>query len=300
MLSRFFSTSQPFHYLISMLLLAPGSMLLSYWLHDVWQWNYVWSGLFMAFSVLVIQFIILKNELTGKNSYLLYAYTMFLLAAAISIDNWFYFLGLVLMLLALRRLLSLKNGKSVLSKIFDATFLIAVMAMIFPLTIVFLLSVFVAVFLFNRGNWRHWAIPVVALLAVFMISWIIQLYTNWTTVSQFLNGDVFLIELPFLYWQPEFLVSSVIVVASIVGLLIYILKLVDIHQRVRPRFSLLVMTGIFSLVLIILFDFRYVIFLIPLVSIFMVRAVENVQHRLWKEVLFIMPALLLLVAIFIG
>ncbi|WP_055411500.1 hypothetical protein [Nonlabens sp. YIK11] len=297
MLSRFFSTSQPFHYLMGMLLLSLGSLLLLVFMESQWKWEFLIYAVFLPSSLLLVQFIIVKNELTGQNSFGLFATTMLLLTMVIAGVSWQMILCLFLLLLSLRRLLSLKKGTESIRKIFDGSFWISIAILVNPLMVVFIIVVFVAVFLFARNKWNHWVIPFLAMACVGLLTYTAEVYMDYELLSSL--WDPTLYDLSFLWnvWAPIKTVYWLLALAGVIGLLIYIIKLVDIQQRVRPRFSVLVFSGICALAVTVLLQSYFIVLLVPALSIFLVRSIEVIRHKIGRELLFILPVLLMVLAL---
>ncbi len=300
MFSRFFKTSQPFHYLMGILTLAVGSLALLWLDKGVWEWGFLIAILGLPMVLLLAQFIVIKNELTGQNSYMLYAATMLLLAALPMVVEARIILVLLLLLLSLRRLLSLKSGSQQIRKIFDATFWACLAALIEPLSVSFLIVVFVGVFLFARNKWNHWVTPFLAIVCVAVLAFTIDLFSGTSTVKQLMQPSNYY----HLYlWEQDF--SSIwlawlFCASAVIGTLIYVVKLVDVQQRVRPRFSVLVFFGICASLLVIFEQVNYTLVLAPVLAIFLVRSLESLSHKVMREALFLLPFLLLLLSILLG
>lgn len=297
MLSRFFSTSQPFHYLMGILTLILGGSLLMFALEPQWEWELLIGVAMLPFAMLIIQFIIVKNELTGQNSYGLFVTTMLLLTMVV-VGAPVNKLGcLLLLLLALRRLLSLKKDIDTIRKIFDASFWICIAAIIQPLMSVFLVAIFVGIFLFARSRWQYWAVPFLAIICVALLGFVIELYTGYEMISSLWNSSNYQLKFLWSDWQPMDLIPWILSIAGAIGLLIYIIKLADIQQRVRPRFSVLVFSGICALFLGVVMHSDYLLMLIPSLAIFLVRSIEVIKHKVVKEILFLLPVFLLITAL---
>lgn len=297
MLSRFFSSSQPFHYLMGILILGPVSILLMWLLGKQWEWSFLIIGILLPLALLLVQFISLKNELTGQNSYGLFAYTMLMLSLIILMLQLDFALCLLLLLLALRRLLSVKTGTATIRKIFDATFWICLASLIIPAMSIFLLTVFTAIFLFDRTKWRHWVIPFVAISSVVFLSFTLEILLEKDILTRLLYIESYQLAGILQAWSINLTTLWIIAILSVIGFIIYIIKLVDIQQRVRPRFSVLTITGLVALVLLLVFNKHFVIMLLPVLAIFQVRALENINHRGFRELLFLTPIFLLIVAL---
>lgn len=298
MFSRLFNTSQPFHYLVGMVLLGPISILLLFLLSGFWQWSFLAIGILLPLALSLFQFIILKNELTSQNSYGLFAFTMLTLGLLLIEVEWEFVVCLLLFLLALRRLLSLKTGTATIRKIFDGTFWISIATLLQPAMAIFYFAVFTAIFLFDRTKWRHWATPFMAIACVLVLSFTWDVFTPQPILTQVFYSYNYSLESLIEGWQSHQALIWILCSIAAIGFAIYIIKLVDIQQRVRPRFSVLVMAGICSLLLTIFLEDQFVLLLIPVLAIFQVRALEHMSHKGLREFIFLVPVLLILLAFF--
>lgn len=116
------------------------------------------------FMLLVINFILRKNNLTGDN---LYALLLIILLLGTFYETMFtfnlYFSNLLL-LFAFRKTYSLKTGLNSKSKLFDAGFWIGISAILYSWTVLFLLIIYVALFIYNKVTLKNLVIPIVGFL----------------------------------------------------------------------------------------------------------------------------------------
>ena len=116
------------------------------------------------FMLLVINFILRKNNLTGDN---LYALLLIILLLGTFYETMFtfnlYFSNLLL-LFAFRKTYSLKTGLNSKSKLFDAGFWIGISAILYSWTVLFLLVIYVALFIYNKVTLKNLVIPIVGFL----------------------------------------------------------------------------------------------------------------------------------------
>ena len=297
MFSRFFSTSQPVHYLIGILLLSIGVLGFEYLTLGRLQMTDLVLITVLPLILLLVQFIIIKNELTTQNSFGLFITTMLLLTMVVIGVPWQSVIALLFLLLSLRRFISLKTGTDSIKKIFDGTFWISMAVLISPFLLIYYLVAFTAVFLFARNNWRHWAIPLVSIAAVALLGVTLELYTDYKFVSSIWSEEWLYINYLWNQWYPVTSILWILGAGGIMGVIIYIIKLVDIQQRVRPRFSVLVFFGICALILGLLVEGYFFLMLVPTLSIFLVRSVEVIKHKVVRELLFILPLLVLIMSL---
>jgi len=82
-------------------------------------------------SILVVDFIVTKNALTRKSNYEILLYSLFLLLVPQVFTNQEVLVSNLLILLALRRIVSIRSQKEVIKKLFDAGVLVALASLIY-------------------------------------------------------------------------------------------------------------------------------------------------------------------------
>ncbi|WP_047246844.1 DUF6427 family protein [Maribacter thermophilus] len=123
----------------------------------------------LLFSVFVIDFIVKKNKLTGANSYavLFFAILLVFFPESLGDDNAVF--CSFFLLLATRRLLSIKSLKSIKLKIFDASLWILVSSIFYDWAVLYLILVMVAIYVYDAKNLKNWLAIFSAILCFSMI-----------------------------------------------------------------------------------------------------------------------------------
>lgn len=144
-------------------------------------------------SMVALDFIARKNVLTERNAYktlLFAAFTcMFfeiLRSSDVIIANFF-------ILLALRRIVSLRSQKNSIRKIFDAALWVCIASIFYFWSILFLALVFFGIFIHLRQYFKLYLVPVVAFLTVLSVTNTVDLVLNdsfyttfdWVQSSEF-------------------------------------------------------------------------------------------------------------------
>jgi len=171
MLTNLFSKSRPIGYIAIGLLL-----LVVYFLQLISDLSWLQSPtaviekiiLFFAvvFSVLLIQFITVKNNLAVNNLYSLFFYACFLIIFPTYFDDSELIIANLLILLALRRIISLQSLKLPKIKIFDASLWIFFATIFESWAILYFLMIYLAIIWYVSEDYRHWILPLVALFTV--------------------------------------------------------------------------------------------------------------------------------------
>jgi hypothetical protein len=124
----------------------------------------------LCFSVFLVNFIVKRNQITGTNSFaMLYFVLLIVLFPEVLLDgnaiccNFF-------LLLASRRLVSLKSLRAIKHKIFDATLWIVVASLFYDWALLYLAVVFIAIYFYEPKNIRNWLVPLSGVAAVVLIA----------------------------------------------------------------------------------------------------------------------------------
>ena len=171
MIASVFGKTRPFNYLtigILLLVFFIIKTLITAATNASWLYFAQEIGLFFVVfaSAFLINFIALKNELTKGNNYALLLFFVFLLFFSSYFQNKSIIIANFFLLLALRRLISLKSLLATKEKIFDASFWILLAALFHFWSILYIVLVFIAIILHVSRDYRNWVVPFIALLAV--------------------------------------------------------------------------------------------------------------------------------------
>lgn len=193
--------------------------------------NYVEeTGLFLLIfgSIFLTNFIALKNDLTKANNYALLLFFVFLLFFSSVFQNKNIIISNFLLLLALRRLISLKSLLSTKEKIFDASFWILLAALFHFWSIFYIVLVFIAIILHVSSDYRNWIIPFIALLAVTILFFLANSLLDNSLMSKLLSKTY--ISFDFYYFDTIYQRIALAVFTSI-SLFAFVTHLFDIPNK---------------------------------------------------------------------
>jgi hypothetical protein len=183
MLSNLFSKSRPIGYVVIGIML-----LLTYILHLMSDTTWLQSPaviieksilfVLVVFSVLLVQFITVKNQLAVNNLYSLFIYACFLTLFPTFYDDTQLIISNLLILLALRKIISLQTLNEPKIKIFDASLWIFIATLFESWTILYLAMIYLTIIWYASKDYRHWIIPLIALLTVTILFYTYALLTN--------------------------------------------------------------------------------------------------------------------------
>lgn len=129
-----------------------------------------------VFTVFLLNFIVVKNKLIEASSYHILLYVLLLALFPFVLVSTKILLANVFILLALRRIISMKSGIQVKKKLFDAAFWIGIATLFYFWSILFFLLIFVALFLFSDNRIKNWIVPFTGVSTVFILLITYQLF----------------------------------------------------------------------------------------------------------------------------
>ena len=192
MIASVFNKTRPFNYLVI------GILALLFFLFKLisvekpdtsWVFYTEQLGLLVLVfaSLFLVNFITLKNVLTKNNSYALLLFFIFSLFFSSVFQNKNIIISNFLLLLALRRLISLKSLLSTKEKIFDASFWIFLAALFHFWSIFYIILVFIAIILHVSRDYRNWIIPFIALFAVTILFLLMNSFLDNSLINNLLS-----------------------------------------------------------------------------------------------------------------
>ncbi|MCL9769489.1 DUF6427 family protein [Flavobacterium sp. HXWNR69] len=233
MLASIFSKTRPFNYLVvgvlSLIFFSVKIIALSQpnanWIYYAEEF-----GLYLLIfaSLFLVNFISLKNGLTKGNNYALFLFFIFLLFFSTIFQNKNIIISNFLLLLALRRLISLKSLLQTKEKIFDASFWIFLSALFHFWSIFYIVLVFVAVILHVSKDYRNWIIPFIALFAVTVLFFLANSISDNNLMATLLSKTY--ISLDFYYFENIYQRIALAAFSSI-SLFLFATHLFDIPNK---------------------------------------------------------------------
>ncbi len=129
-------------------------------------------GLLVVYLLLMIlvNFIVKRNRVNKRNTYAVLLFALLTIWFPDILRNGKILISGFFVLLAIRRIISLKSGLDTKKKIFDASFWICLGSLFFEWSLLFLILVFLAVLFYAANDYRNWLVPFVAIATVFMLA----------------------------------------------------------------------------------------------------------------------------------
>lgn len=175
MISIIFGKTKPINYIIVL-----SFLFIFYWLVHFFLFQKVYSPeeligqtlllSVLFFSIFVVNFIVKRNKVTGINSFTILFYVLLAVVFPETLIDSNAILCSFFLLLATRRLISMRSSKSFKFKIFDATLWILVSSLFYDWALIYMVLVFAAIYFYDPKNIRNWMVPFAAAFTVFMIT----------------------------------------------------------------------------------------------------------------------------------
>ncbi|WP_339626234.1 DUF6427 family protein [uncultured Maribacter sp.] len=174
MISSIFEKTKPINFIIVLVFLF-----LFYWSVQFYLLDYTFTDIEIApsivvlsillFSVFVVDFVVKRNKLTGTNSFAILFFTLLFVVFPETLGDSNAVFTSFFLLLAMRRLLSIKSLKNIKLKIFDAGLWICISSIFYEWAILYLLLVFAAIYIYDPKNIRNWLVLLSVGFSFFMI-----------------------------------------------------------------------------------------------------------------------------------
>ena len=257
MITRFFNTSKPIHIIIITFFTLIVFVITSISnIGDELSFNLLFKEFskygIILISIFTLTFLVRKNKLTNNNSFELLVYGFLLSSLPISMQDSNVLISNFFILLALRRIISLRSNLKTKKKLFDAAFWIAIASLFYFWAILFFVLIIMAVLLYSLAHFKNWIIPFIGVLVVVLItmSYSIVVYGNFDVIFNYLETT----SLNFSGYNIKPLVYqiSIIVILSLWPLFFYMINLKRKQKTSRPAHILIFIAFLIGAAIIII------------------------------------------------
>lgn len=220
MITTIFKKSTPINYSLVVILLL--FFYFVYQVHET-QMAHLLTDSLQTFGLLILwlgsfflcNFIVKKNGLTKNSSYTILFFLLFLLFFPSVLINANIVLSNFLVLLAMRRLVSLQTLKAPKEKIFDASLWIFVASLFQFWAVLFILLVYISILFHVSRDYRNWLLPIVALFttAVFFVCY--ALLFDKSLIGSYIDRAAFSFEITYFTNTLQNLALSIFAVFAV-------------------------------------------------------------------------------------
>lgn len=251
--------------------------------------------LVLFFMVFIINFIVKRNKITEPNSFAIVFFScLIILFPEVLLDNN-GILCTFFLLLATRKLLSIKSLKKIKLKIFDASIWVAVSSLFYDWAMLYFLLVFITIYLYQPKNIRNWLIPFIAFFTVAFISLGALTVLNkpnfiedhYTFSINIANDFIF-------QWQN----SLKLIIYILAALILFVFTFLKLSKSGKGRINTMRLIALFFFIGLIITLLESYDQVTPILltffptSVFITNYIENIKRPKLKEV-----ALILLIII---
>ncbi|WP_339834730.1 DUF6427 family protein [uncultured Flavobacterium sp.] len=291
MIASVFSKTRPINYLIlgiiTLFLYGLYQFKETSWTNDGWQIaQKIGLFLFLFASYLLLNFLTLKNNLTKSNNYTILLFSIFLFLFPLIFKTPNVIIANFLLLLALRRLISLQNLKNTKEKIFDASFWIFVATLFHFWCISFIILVFISIIFHVSGNYKNWIIPILALFAVAILSVLVDLILDNNLISDLYSE----INTSFNFSYFENIYQNIaLAVFSSVALLFFSTQITEVQNKPlnqQSTYKKILFAFLLGVLIYVLSDHKnnsYLIFSLAPLAILGANFIETIKTNWMKE-----------------
>jgi hypothetical protein len=293
MIATFFTKSNPIHYVFAFIYLF--GLFLAHLNYNVFSFLIGAFSLFLLLtSVLLANFIISKNDLNKKNNYSLVAICFFI---GLFMEQIFFFddilIANVFLLLAIRKIYSIRNPININKKVFDTSFWILISSVFYIPTLYFFIVLIIALILYSHFNLKNLVVVILAIISATTFLYLLEIINSgYLNPVDFIN--LLFIDFPTLDYISSFYENvstlnwpvKIIVFFSFLIPLIFIFiwnRVIKTNERRRTT-TLILLTTILALIIYIsnLNSMSFIFLFFPLIIIF-TSCVEQARRELVKN-----------------
>ncbi|MCL8008096.1 DUF6427 family protein [Gelidibacter japonicus] len=291
MISSFFSKAKPIHLLVVSAMLfvvfviTKMTTLTETFSVEVFFKQAFLFGVCLA-SLFVLDFFVSKNNLTKRNSYKILMFGLFVAVLPETLGNSKLLVANLFVLLALRRIISLRSRKEIKKKLFDAAFWISLATLLFFWASLFYILIFVALLLHSIVDIKNWIIPLIGVLCVAIIAASYMIVTG-IDIETYLHG-FFDVSFDFTSLNSKrMIIAATLLLSYGTWASFYFMR--SIKQQLksyRPSFVIVIMSSLIALIIILVSPYKdgsEFIFLLAPLSIIMSNYLEIIPERWFKE-----------------
>ena len=293
MISSFFSRAKPIH-----LVIVCSILFLVFVIAKFYNINEAFSltlllketGLLLVClsSVFVLDFLASRNNLTKKNSYKILIFSLFIALLPETILNSKILISNFFILLALRRIVSLRSNKEIKKKLFDAAFWISIATLFYFWSGLFFILIVAGLILYRIVDVKNYIVPFTGILTVGLLEYIYMLLTDYNLIDYFIQQFKFSFDFSSINSRRIMIASTIILSYGIWSLIYFVSYLKSKAKKSRPSFIIIIFTFIISLLIIVISPNKNsgeFLFLFTPLSIIITNYLETISEKWFKETL---------------
>lgn len=213
-----------------------------------------WLGYFLGLILylLIFKFIVEKNKLTKDNAFgMLLVVLFFGVFSEVFFSNTILISNIIL-LLSFRKIYSLGSGLNSELKLFDAAFWIGVSTLINPLSVFYIVLVFIGTFIYKKVKLKNLVIPIIGLSTPIFLNFTYHFY--YDSLTDFYSKFNYNINLNIeSYFELKFLMPIIFLIIILLWSVVVITpKIVSVSNIKKFSWIALINHLIISLIIILM------------------------------------------------
>ena len=244
--------------------------------------------LVLVFAMLLLDFIIRKNNLTGHNTFGVFIFSGLVAMLPVVFTSANIIFANVFLLLALRRMASLTSEKNIEKKIFDASFYITIAMLLQFWSVLFFAPLYWVISRSNAASFRMLFIPLAGVFAVLML-WVTAHLLMFDSVTWFLDW-IPPLQFDFGTYNKANVLLPVAFIATLLvwTMVLRVLKFSSMPKKLQQNYRLITFVVITSMAMLFLGPIKTgaeLLFLYAPLSIVATNYIERLKDILFKEML---------------
>ena len=248
--------------------------------------------------LLIVNFIINKNKLTQANSY---ALLLVVLLLGTFSEAMFYeeiVFSNISLLLAFRKIYSLRSGLNTKKKLFDAGFWIGISTLLYSWSVLFILLAYIAMIVYQKLSFKNLFIPLIGFIAPIFLFFTYHFYTD--TMAFFESRFVFSSNLDFENYNSfKLLVPIAYLIAIVMWSIVSVTpKVVLVSNKLKMSWNVLLSQFFIAGFLVLLSPVKNgaeMLFLLFPASVIVANFLQKMESSIFKNMI-----IYLFVAISVG
>jgi len=251
-------------------------------------------------TIFVFDFLVSRNNLTKKNSYKILLFSLFIALLPATILNSKVLIANLFVLLAIRRIISLRTNKEIKKKLFDASFWISLATLFYFWAIFFYILIIAGLILYRIVDIKNWIIPITGAITVGIL-WVSFMILVGQNFMEYFNSQI---DMSFDFSplnSKRTIISSTIILSYGIWSLLYMLRYLKAKsKKSRPSFMIIIFSVIIALLIVAVAPNKNsseLLFLFAPISIIVTNYLETISEKWFKEILLyglaIIPLILL-------
>jgi len=308
MIANFFNKTKPIHaIIISVLFVMYYVLAIATTENPVFSVGFILqkAGNLFLFPILffMIRFINRKNNLSNLNSYVLLVLVILFGIFPQTMEVKQVFFAHLFLLMAFRRIYSLKTHKNSKAKIFDSAFWISVATIFYNWSVLFFPLIFVGIIVFRKQSMRNFIIAIVGLIIPIFLVFTYYFFTD--SIDAF--NQLFLFEYSFSFADvimnyKLWISLLVLLVLLTVAIILINFNINSLVNTIKPSWRLVIAhltLGVLIVIVAPIKDSAIILFLFFPSAIILANFLQIIHNKRVKEVFMISLLLLSFIPYFL-